>query len=355
MRLLERHYTHAFLRAFGVIGIGLTALITLISSFRSSGELALGDPSALEIVYVTLLRVPENLVSVMPFAVLIAALLTVGHASGALELVAVTAAGGRLRNTFAPLLATALVLSLLSFAIAELAVPACERKSMEIRSRIMGVTSKLKLTGGNIWLRTGDGSMARLGFYSRASDSYGDISIFSTQGSRLIEVLRAREAKHLKEKGFWRLGGVTLYNVDTGRIEKLDSLEYPHLPEPSGLAGGQNFTSRMGAIELMQYLRKLKAAGFRNPELGIELHSHFASPLVNLIMMLIGISVAARRSLGALRAGAVGIMVTAMYWLALTMGNTLGIAGVLPHVLAAWMGPAIFFAGSLWLYLKIPE
>jgi lipopolysaccharide export system permease protein len=111
----------------------------------------------------------------------------------------------------------------------------------------------------------------------------------------------------------------------------------------------------MGAFELMRYLRKLKAAGFKNTELSMELQSRFASPLVNLIMALIGISVAARRSLGALRAGAVGVMVTALYWLVMTMGNALGLTGVLPHVAAAWLSPAIFTPAALWLFLTIPE
>jgi len=355
MRLIERHYLNTFLRTFLLICLGLTSFITIISSFRGSGDLQNADPGALNLVYLALLGVPGKMVTVMPFSLLIASLLTVGHASGALELVAVTAAGGRLRNTFAPILTTGLIVSLLAFALGELAVPACEKKAIDLRSSIMGITSKLKITGGNIWLRTGDGSMARLGYYSNATDSYGDISIFRSEGGKLLTVLKAREARHLEDKGTWLLSGVSRYALDSGRVERLNTLDYPFLPEPSELAGGQNFTSRMGALELMGYLRKLKAAGFRNSELSIELHSRFSSPLLNLIMVIIGISVAARRSLGSLRAGAVGVMVTAAYWLVMTMGNAMGLAGVLPYMAAAWLSPALFMAIALRLYLTIPE
>jgi len=355
MRIMERGYLITFIRTFLVIGLGLTLLITLIGSFNDSGSLRPWDPGVMELTYLSLLRIPNSLMAIMPFTALVAALLTVGHASGALELVAVTAAGGRLRNIFAPILTTGLVLSLLAFAMGEVLVPACERESIELRSSIMGVTSKLKITGGNIWLRASDGSMAQLGFYSNASDSYGDISIYSTKDSRLETVTRAREARHTEGPVYWRLNGVTRYTVESGRTERFDEIEYPHLPDPSELSGGQNFTSRMGAFDLMEYLGKLKAAGFRNPELSMELQSRFASPLVNLIMVLIGVSIAARRSLGGLRAAAAGVIVTAMYWLVMTMGNTLGLAGVLPTLLAAWTGPAIFLAASLWLYFTIPE
>jgi lipopolysaccharide export system permease protein len=355
MRIIERYYLHTFLRTLLVIGLGLTALLTLISSFRSTGVIEYADPGLWDLAYLALLSVPANMVAVLPITVLIACLLTVGHASGALELVAVTAAGGRLRNTFAPLLTTGIMLSIFSFALSEVVVPACTRDSIEHRAELMGIKTRLKVAGGNIWLRTAEGSMARLGFYSNVTDTYGDISIFRAEGGRLTLIISAREARHLREQGTWRLSSLTEYDVESGRVRKHSEMDYPYLPEPSELTGGQNFTSRMGAFELRKYLRKLKAAGFKNTELSIELQSRFASPLVNLIMVLIGVSVASRRSLGALRAGAVGVMLTTLYWLMMTMCNALGLAGIVPHVAAAWLSPAIFSAVALRLYLTIPE
>ena len=355
MRIIEKHYLNVFLRTFLLLGLGLATLVTLLSSFRGSGDIENANTGIGVLMYIALLGMPENMVAVMPFAALIAALLTVGHASGALELVAISASGGRLRNVFSPLLVTGLILSLFSFTLSELAVPACARKSIELKSRIMGITSKLKVTGGNIWLRAGDGSMARLGFYSSRTDSYGDISLFMAGGNRLLTVIKAREARYNEQQGTWRLEHVTGYDVEKGSIRRYETMDYPYLPEPSELVGGQNFTARMGAFQLRRYLKKLKAAGFRNTELGIELHSRFASPLVNLIMVLIGVSVAARRSFGALKSGAIGLLVTALYWLMMTMGSALGLAGVLPQFLAAWMSPVLFTTAALWLYFKMPE
>ena len=359
MKLIARHYLREFIKTFCFLCLGLTSLITIIFAFRDTGELgntvAQSDPGALVFMRLSLLEVPANIVTVMPVTVLVAALLVVGSASGARELVAVTASGGRLKRLLSPLLTAGIVLSVLSFGLGELAVPACARKSLEIKSELMGIKNRLMVTGGNIWLRTEDGSMARLGFYSRETDTYGDISIFKARRGRLLTVLRAREAAYMNEQGTWQLTSVSVHTLGSSKVKHYDTLDYPNLPEPTELTEGQNYTSRMGALEMMSYLRKLKSAGFRNRELSMELQSRFSSPMLNLVMVLLGVAVAARRSLGTLKASAIGVLVTALYWLLMSVSSTLGLTGVLPYTVAAWLSPAVFLSAAGWLYMKIPE
>lgn len=355
MKILERYYLGQFLRTFLLICAGLTILMTLTWMFRGSSELNRADPGTMTLLYLAVLDIPGNMVSVMPISALVATLLTVGHASGAMELVAFSAGGGRLKRLMYPLIVTGAAISIASFMLSEVAEPACTRKSIETRSQLLGVTSKLKLTSGTIWLRTTDGAMASLGHYSRKTDSYHDVAIYKARDGRLLEVIRAREAVYSKQDGAWKLKGITIDRLSNGGSGKLAEMPYPYLPEASELTTGQNYTDRMGAFELIRYLRKLKAAGFKNKELVIVLHSRFASPMLNLIMVILGVAVAARHSLGALKATTIGVLVTALYWLVMTISAALGLTGVIPPFAATWLSPAIFIAAATALYSRIPE
>lgn len=357
MRLIERLYLYTFLRSFSLIALGLGAIMTLTTSFKGSARLSEADPGALVLIAYSLLGAPRNFVYIMPISALVATLLTIGQASGARELVAVTAAGGRLKRLFTPMVIAGLALSVLAFVLAEFAVPASARKAEDIRSISLGLKSRAKIAAGATWLRTGDGSIARLGFYSKEEDSFGDISVFRTEGGNLLEVMRARKGVFIEgdKGGSWSLGNITVHGFAQGLLNTDDEAGYPHLPNPSEFSSGQDYSKRMSVFELMRHIKKLRASGFRNPEMDMEMHSRFSGPMINMMMVLLGVGIAARRSLGAMKAASIGLIVTALYWLLVSMCSALGMAGVLPHAAAAWLTPVLMTGASLWLYMKIPE
>ena len=108
-------------------------------------------------------------------------------------------------------------------------------------------------------------------------------------------------------------------------------------------------------MELNKYLGRLEDAGFRNMKLKVEMNSKISYPLVSLFMVVLGISFAAKKSMGGLIATAVGLLVSILYWLGYTMALSLGYAGILHPFLAAWAMPLSFGAVSAWLFRKIPE
>lgn len=355
MRILQKYYLTEFVKAFLLLSAGLSTLITLISSFKSSTDIALMDAGLRVLVEFSLMEVPGSIVSIMPVTALVAALLTVGQASGSLELVAVTSGGGRLRTVMRPLLLTGVVLSLASFLLGEAVMPAAAKRALKIMNRAMGLDTQVAFAGGVTWLRAEDGAIVRLGVYSTKTDSYSDVSLYRMNEGKLVELMDAGEAKYIKDKKLWRFNLVKTHEPASGRGAKIETLDYPGLPEPSDIAGGRDYTARMGAFELIRYLGRLKAAGFDNPELRMELHNRFASPVLNFIMVIIGVSIAAGRSVGALKAGAIGLVITALYWLTMSLSSALGLAGVMPHFVAAWATPVVFLALAGVLYMRMQE
>jgi lipopolysaccharide export system permease protein len=112
----------------------------------------------------------------------------------------------------------------------------------------------------------------------------------------------------------------------------------------------------MGIAELYRYIQRLRHAGFRNAKLAVDLDSKISFPLVTLFMVLLGISLSLRVSLGGgLFSAGLGLLISLVYWLSYTFSLSMGYAGVLPAFLAAWAVPFVFGALSLYLFATIPQ
>jgi lipopolysaccharide export system permease protein len=79
-------------------------------------------------------------------------------------------------------------------------------------------------------------------------------------------------------------------------------------------------------------------------------------PFINFFMMLFGISLSMRSRIGGgLFAAGLGLLISALYWFAYTMMLSLGYAGVVPPVVAAWLVPLVFGVVTVYLFRKIQE
>ncbi|MCK4911285.1 MAG: LptF/LptG family permease, partial [Thermodesulfovibrionales bacterium] len=111
----------------------------------------------------------------------------------------------------------------------------------------------------------------------------------------------------------------------------------------------------MNLFELRDYARRLRETGFVNLRLIVEMHSKLSYPLINLIVMVLGISFAAKRNMGGLFAATFSLLFTLVYWFGYTILLTMGFAGIVPPLLAVWIMPVAFGFISAWLFYQVPE
>jgi lipopolysaccharide export system permease protein len=354
--ILRRHYVKEFLRAFAVAGFFLALILSLLDLVDMMGDLSSLRPSLGGLAGYTALVFPRYFLYLMPAAALICSLYTVGRASRAKELVAVMAAGGRIKALLMPFVLLGAVISLAGFALGEFAAPACSEKALEVRQSMKGKSALPSLyQDGMIWLRADDGSIVKIDFFLENTDTLKGISIFRTDGGGLREIVTAEMGVYSAAEKAWTLKGVKRYEVPTGQTEELQEMRYPYLSSLEALREGARKPFEMGILELARYLDRLHRAGFRNQRLEVELQSKISYPLVSLFMVVIGISFSARRKMGGLAAAAIGLLISLFYFFAYTMALSLGYAGILPPPVAAWAMPLAFGAVSLMLFRKIPE
>lgn len=354
MLLIKRHYLKEFFKLFTIIGAGLALTFSLFDLIQKIDDFMPHRPSIGNMLFYALLKFPKNLLFLMPVGVLLSSLYTIGQASRAKEITAVMAAGGRVKNLLMPFIVTGVVLSFLGFALGEMVVPVCLKKAAELKRTIMKQTAAPSFfREGMMWLRAEDGSIVNIKLYVPDRDSFRGMSIFKMEKDRLKEIIQAEEAQYIPDT--WVLKRVRRYNADSGEVTALEEFRYPHLGSPEVFRQKALGPGEMGIFELTGYAKRLKEAGIKNPGLTVEINSKVSYPLINLFMIVIGISLSAKRTMGGLVATAIGLLISLLYYFGYTMMLSLGYAGILPAPVAVWSVPVAFSAAAVYLYRKIPE
>lgn len=356
MRILRRYYLKEFIKLFLLISLGVSALLAMLGLIKKLDVFMRHEPPAMDIVKYGLLIMPQYFLSLMPMAALMCSLFIVGAAVRNRETVAVTAAGGRVKDVMGPIVIAGAVLSVVALAVGEFVVPACETAGRDIRNRI----EKKKpipsyLYNGKLWLRTEDGAIVKADFFIEEEGRMAGVSVFKIASGGLREIAHAESAAYARERDTWRLSKVRIYDSATGKFTRRDEMDYRIMAGPEELTRRVGRPGEMGMLELRRYLKRMQDAGFKNQRLEVEWQGKLSNPLVSLFMVLLGVSFAVRRTMGGLMATGIGLMLSLLYWLGQSFGMSMGYAGVLPAVAAAWIMPVIFGTASVYLFKSMPE
>jgi lipopolysaccharide export system permease protein len=133
-------------------------------------------------------------------------------------------------------------------------------------------------------------------------------------------------------------------------------MEYADLESPDFFAKEMKSTEEMGAFELYRYIDRMKKAGFNNTKLMVDINSKISFPIINLFMMLLGIALAVRAGFGGgLFSAGLGLLTSLAYWFSYSFSLSMGYAGILPPLLAAWIVPFFFGTFAVVLFMNMQE
>ena len=339
----SRTLTLYLIRLFSVRIVGILLMLVLILQalqlLSESGEiLAVPGNGSAQLWYYISLNVPQLVSRFLPYSVLLATLLTFWPLNVNSEVIAMRAAGLSAHQVLAPMLLTAAVVSLVSFAFNETVVaPATgtlkrwSGQHYKPLPKDTGVRSNVYVPDGNNILTaqsvSGSGAQTRLeGVTWYARDSAGMVT----------EQLRSPVAVYANPG--WRMAATARFDVATTMLTALPPQVVAPGVSPAQLAIGKVDPEGQNLIALGQTIATLKASGHRVTELEAKWWHKLAGPLSALLMPLLG-SVAAfglARSGNLLIRAALGMAMGFAYFVvdnaALAMGNF----GGYPPLIAAW-------------------
>ena len=178
------------------------------------------------------------------------------------------------------------------------------------------------------------------------------IFYFFDNNFRLAKRIDARKVVWVN--GRWRAEEGVIQRAESGEkyaVERFDHLvlNIPELPET--FMKVEKSPEEMSYWQLERYANKVRLEGYDNTRYLVDMFVKTAFPWAILMMAVLGIPISlaklSRRLPLALTAG-IGIVF--LYMVVFGLSRSLGLSGVLPPLLSAWLANLIFFfIGIYWM------
>ncbi|HHT26190.1 MAG TPA: YjgP/YjgQ family permease [Firmicutes bacterium] len=304
---------------------------------------------------VFLLGLPQIVVWTFPMAVLLATLLSLSRLSANSEIVAMRAGGLSFTNLVVPLMGVALVVSLLTFTIQELFVPAANTKSHRIMvQEIQG--GKLPTVTNHVVIRHYERGQLSWSLYARSYDGKTQTLQHATimrmnnnrpnQTTYAERIVWENDAWYMENGITYFLAGDSAYSMQFGSSRQPINLGQ----RPEEIAAAQKDPEQMSLAELREHIGVMRSQGAEVKELEVKMHLKYAIPFASLVFALIGVplGIQPHRSSGSIGFG-LSIIIIFIYYVLMTLGTALGQGGHMPSWLGAWIQNIIISAVGLYL------
>ncbi|MEM8949368.1 MAG: LPS export ABC transporter permease LptG [Pseudomonadota bacterium] len=351
MSILGRYLSVIFLGQLVLILISAVALLQLFDVMSVADDLLKDLGGGFQVILrYSLLRLPVLVTFLLPFSVLIAALMTFGRLHRHSELVAIQALGLPFLRVLLLLLPVMLLIALLHFLISDQLTPRANRALADWQTSV----EPHKEGDIALWLRDGD-HLVSIGAIENDGRLLRDIVIFKRDGDgNLAAQTEAVDAVY--EQGAWQLRDAKELAIrpNAERAEEAIGRQ----PWETGIQ--PSLVKDLSAPPNALSNRRLKRT-LDHPEIGSRpehvyrtwLHKSFALPLSSLFM--VALATASVRGLqrqgGVVLNALVGFGGAFLYFVADGVLQALGEAGSVSPALAAWLPLAILaLASALVLY-----
>lgn len=353
MKILHRYLLRQLVRNFGISLLAFTFLFEVFDFFERFDNLLAENASFSDSAKYFLLKIPLTVNLMLPIAMLVATLFTIGLLSKNSEITAMRAAGLPILWLARPLLGFALALSFVSLILGETLVPYTQRRVKEIYNiDIRKKDAKGAYSQSDFWWRDGK-NFNSVGIFDSRTNTLLNFSSFQLDKTFNVEKrVDAEQAEWVNPTLRWSMKNVTEYKFSG--LESVESLKYQALPllipeKPEDFYDVKTDTSTMSYRQLRKFLKAQKANGIPVTGYRTELYAKFSFPFIIFIVTLVIMPFALRpaRS-GSLAVSFVaGLVIAFSYYAVHSFSIAMGRAELWPPFLAAWMANLLMGAVGL--------
>ncbi len=296
--------------------------------------------------------VPEIVRLTSPLALFLACVYLTGRLTQSLQITALQTSGVSLYRLLWPYVAVALVVTGFMFWFNGWVVPQTNRVVLDFERRYLRDAPQ-ELDVSDIHRQNRPGNYVTVGYFDRERSMAHRVSMQRFDDARhLVARLDAARLVWVDSLATWRAEDVTLHTFsEAGLVERRTVAQLDTVLSilPRDLARTERDVESMTIPAAAAYIEDLErsgAGGLGRPRVGYFVK--FAYPFANLILVLIGVPLAAVRRRGG-QAVVIGLgLVTAFAYLAVQkLTEPFGYSDTLDPLVTAWLPHALFFAVAL--------
>jgi LPS export ABC transporter permease LptG/LPS export ABC transporter permease LptF len=358
--ILDWYVLKQGLRVSLLAGAGLLALFYIASFIDLSDHLFTGRTSAFDVLRYLWWASPRFTYYLVPLAVLMGALVTIGALTKNTELVVMKACGISLYRAAAPLLVLALIGSAILMGLEEGVLAAANRRADAINNVIRGrfpTTTDLNRR----WVTANNGNVYQYLYFEQGRNRLNALSIYefgkdpSTLARRQYFSFATFDGdREAKGQVLWQGGKGWERQFEPKRRFESFTQRAVAMEGPGYFAGERPDEQYMSYRQLRDHVVSLRAGGFDVVPYVVALHRKLAFPFVTLIMALIAVPFAVTTGKrGAMYGIGAGIVLAILYWTTISVFGAVGAGGLMAPALAAWAPNIIFGCAAMYLLLTV--
>jgi len=287
MNVLNRYIALEVLKGALVASIVLLSLLNFFTFTDELGDISAGGYGIKDIFIYLSLTSPRDFYELLPSAVLLGSLVTLGGLGGNRELIAMQAAGASKFRIIWAVMRAGLMLAVFGTCIGEYIAPPAERAALTFKSAAshQQVASRTKY---GFWLR--DGQVFINIRQIQQQDELGDISIFEFGDDRRLK-LETHADKAVYDGKKWRLENIKITRLgrDSARGETTPTTDWASVLAPELLNVFVVRPENLSAYELWNYMEYLRDNGQSNQSVDLAFWGRIVNPFVTLVMLLVAL------------------------------------------------------------------
>lgn len=357
MRRLDRYTLRDFL-LYSLMGLILFIGIYILVDVFERLDTFVDHKTALStVIRYYLWGLPLIILQVVPVAVLLGSMLSLGQLRRFNEITAMQGAGVSPARIALPLLAAALAISSGVYAMSETLVPdAYHAQRRILQEEVKGERSESGVGRLHVRYLGRGNTFYAIEFFDGSTGSLRNVSVQQLSGGGIR--WRVDAAHGELRDGIWsfRNGFLRTFRDSTETTTQFRRYGSSSLKEkPQEFARLQENPFHMNMRSLRQYAERVRASGGRDVKIRVDYHLRISFPLSCVVMVLLGASLSLRIVRGGsapLGFGAT-LAIAFAYYAFIRAGQALGYNETVPPLAAAWVANVLFSGIGWFLFWKV--
>jgi len=356
--IIDRYILREFLKILALVMVSVTALFVIVEYTEMARDVRENGIAASTLLRYFRFQIFTVLNWALPISVLVATLVTFGILAKNNEVTAIKSGGVSLYRVAAPILAVAVVISLVAYFILDFVLPYANERVYEIKRRIEGRPAIAATSQQKLWYLGKGRYLINFLAYDGKEKRLTQVQVFEFHPSdfRLTRRVYADSATWNGQAWAFENGWIRSFPDDGGttytKINEPLALFYPETPEDFDTKITP--PEQMTYAQLRRYIATLRESGYAADELAVRLYQKTSWPALSIVMALIAMPFAFKvGKRGALYGIGIALVLGIVYWMVFAIFAKFGEVGNLPPLLAAWSANVLFALAAAYMFLHV--